>query len=62
MLRVKESNTKRLGKQEKNLVAHKWANLIENDNRWSVYPNQPNKMFIYPLWNPQWHDQGKTFM
>ena len=61
MMRLLESNAKRNAKQEQNLAAHKWSKLLENDNRWSVYPNQPYKMFVFPNWNPQWHNQGLNF-
>ena len=59
MSRFLEVNIKRITNQEQNLAAHKWAKLAETDNRWSVYPNQPNRMYVFPLWNPQWKNQGK---
>ena len=43
-------------KQDHLLTAHQWLQLLDHPNRWSVYPNTPNKMFTFANWNPQWAD------
>ena len=53
--------TEKWSPADQNLVANQWSQLVDNDNRWAVYPNAPNKMFTFPIWNPDWQDKnGKT--
>ena len=57
----KQNENERVARQKAVLAAHQWSKLSAVGNRWAVYPDQPNVMFVFPIWNSEWSTaDGKT--
>ena len=53
----------KIEKQDARFTAHQWKKLTKISNRWAVFPNKPDKMFVFPSWSPAWSKtDGKLFL
>ena len=57
ILQASKHQTQQWAKQDHVLTAHRWSKLLDNENRWAVYPNVPKKLFQFPLWDPEWQNE-----